>query len=158
MDDFAILTRQITEQNLAGHVHRFSRLLAQLSEHRWAADGHPTVRTGHVQLLRNLDPAGTRATVLAQRAQVTKQTMGRLVRELAASGYVALAPDPADSRAQLVRLTSRGARFLAYLATTLQDLTQAFERVLGASRLADFTATLQDLTAFAEARRQQTES
>lgn len=149
------LTRQITERNLAGRVHLFSRLLAQLSEHRWAADGYPELRSGHVQLLRNLDPAGTRATVLAQRANVTKQTMGRLVKELARTGYLALEPDAADSRAQLVRLTPRGETFLAYLATTLVDLEQAFGRVLGVARLAEFKTALHELTAFAEARRQQ---
>ncbi len=44
------------------------------------------LRSGHGQQLPNLDPAGTRATVLAQRANVTKQTMGRLVKELARTG------------------------------------------------------------------------
>src|SRR6476469_2015713 len=146
------LTEQITEKNLAGHVHHFSRLLAQLSEHRWASDGYPELRSGHVQLLRNLDPGGTRATVLAQRAQVTKQTMGRLVKELASAGYLSLAPDAADSRAQLVQLTPRGETFLAYLTTTLIDLEQAFGRVLGMGRLAEFKASLHQLTAFAEAR------
>lgn len=155
MDAHAHLTRQIAEKNLAGHVHHFSRLLAQLSEHRWARDGYPELRSGHVQLLRNLDPAGTRATVLAQRARVTKQTMGRLVKELAGRGYLALATDPADSRAQLVQLTPRGKTFLAYLATTLVDLERAFEQVLGTGRLAEFTIALQELTAFAECRRQQ---
>lgn len=149
------LTRQITEKNLAGRVHHFSRLLAQLSEHRWATDGYPELRSGHVQLLRNLDPAGTRATVLAQRAHVTKQTMGRLVKELTTAGYLVLAPDAADSRAQLVRLTPRGTTFLAYLATTLTDLEQAFGKVLGMERLQEFNAALHELTAFAEARRQQ---
>lgn len=149
------LTRLISEKNLAGQLHHFSRLLAQLSEHRWATDGYPELRSGHVQLLRNLDPAGTRATVLAQRAQVTKQTMGRLVKELVRTGYLALVPDPADNRAQLVQLTPRGGAFLTYLATTLSDLEQAFGRVLGVSRLTEFRAALHELTAFAEARRHQ---
>lgn len=155
MPTHAHLTQQIADKNLAGHVHRLSRQLAQLAEHRWAADGHPAVRSGHVQLLRHLDAAGTRATVLAQRAQVTKQTMSRLVQELAASGYVALAPDPADRRAQLVRLSPRGEAFLVYLATTLQDLEAALGQVLGAARLAEFSATLRELNCFAEARWQQ---
>ena len=155
MQAHAELIRQITEKNLAGRVHHFSRLLAQLSEHRWAADGYPELRSAHVQLLRNLDPTGTRATVLAQRAQVTKQTMGRLVKELAGASCLTLIPDVADSRAQLVKLTPRGTAFLAYLATSLVDLEQAFERVLGKERLTDFSAALHELTAFAEARRQQ---
>ncbi|WP_210516740.1 MarR family winged helix-turn-helix transcriptional regulator [Hymenobacter terricola] len=154
MNTFALLTQQISEKNLAGHIHHFSRLLAYLSEHRWATDGYPDLRSSHVQLLRNLDPTGTRASILAERAQVTKQTMGRLVKELFTSGYVGLEPDATDNRAQLVRLTPRGEGFLSYLASTLVDLERAFGNVLGPPRLAEFTACLHELTAFAEARRQ----
>lgn len=155
MDIHESLSHQVQQKNIAGHLHRLSRTLNSLSEHRWASDGHPDVRSSHVQLLRNLDPQGTRSTVLAQRAQVTKQTMGRLVKELAGSGYVSVRPDPTDSRAQQVQLTDRGRDFLGYLATTLIDLEHAFARVLGEKRLADFMATLQELLAFVELRRQQ---
>lgn len=146
------LAHLIAERNLAGHLHRLSRLLGALSEHRWARDGYADVRSAHVQLLRNLEPAGTSPTTLAQRAQVTKQTMGRLVKELVASGYVAGAPDPADGRAVRVVLTARGQAFLAYLAGALSDLERAFAGVLGPARLAEFAAATQQLLAFAEKR------
>lgn len=149
------LTDHIGQRNLAGHLHRLSRTLSALSEHRWASDGYPDMRSAHVQLLRNLDEAGSRSTVLAQRAQVTKQTMSRLVKELAAAGYVATAPDPHDSRAALVMLTPRGQAFLRYLATTLVDLEDAFKRVLGETGLAEFAAATQQLLAFAERRQQE---
>lgn len=81
--------------------------------------------------------------------------MGRLVKELTNFGYVAVSPDPTDNRAQRVQLTARGTDFLTYLATTLADLDRAFTSLLGEARLADFTQTVQDLLAFAEARQQQ---
>lgn len=155
MDTQLKLADQVQQKYIAGHVHRFSRTLSALSEHRWAADGYPEVRSGHVQLLSNLDPAGTRNTVLAQRANITKQTMGRLVKELAESGYVSIHPDKTDNRAQQVQLTDRGRAFLTYLATTLGDLERVFAQVVGADKLSEFTATLQTLLAFVDARRQQ---
>lgn len=153
--NLTILTDHIGQRNLAGHLHRLSRTLSTLSEHRWTRDGHPAMRSAHVQLLRNLDEAGTRSTVLAQRAQVTKQTMSRLVRELTAAGYVATAPDPHDSRAALVVLTPRGQDFLHYLAGTLVDLENAFKQVLGETGLAEFAAATRQLLAFAERRQQE---
>ena len=150
-----ILTQHIQQKNIAGYMHRFSRLLSSLSEHRWAADGYADVRNAHVQLLRNLDPGGTRNTVLAQRAQITKQTMGRLVRELTEAGYVSITPDPSDSRAQQVQLTERGQQFLVYLVSTLSDLEQAFVSTVGEHRYADFITTLHDLMHFVEQRHQQ---
>lgn len=155
MNTYLQLADQVQQKNIAGHIHRFSRILSGLSEHRWAADGYPEVRSGHVQLLSNLDPAGTRNTVLAQRAQITKQTMGRLVKELAESGYVSISPDKTDNRAQQVQLTERGRAFLTYLVTTLGDLERVFTQVVGADKLSDFTNTLQTLLTFLEARRQQ---
>ena len=146
---------EVAQRNLAGYLHRLSRLLSALSEHRWARDGHPDMRSAHVQVLRNLDPAGTRSTVLAQRAQVTKQTMSRLVKELAVSGYVSLSPDPADSRASLVRLTERGTAFLTYLAGTLADFERAIGQIVGPERLIEFAATTKELLAFAEKRQQE---
>ncbi|WP_020603890.1 MarR family winged helix-turn-helix transcriptional regulator [Spirosoma spitsbergense] len=155
MDTHRQVANQVQQKNIAGHVHRFSRILIGLSEHRWAADGYPEVRSGHVQLLSNLDQEGTRSTVLAQRAQITKQTMGRLVKELAESGYVSINADRADNRAQQVQLTDRGRAFLTYLATTLGDLEGVFIQVVGVDKLSEFTATLQTLLAFVDARRQQ---
>lgn len=148
-------TEQPGQYNLAGQLHRLSRMFSLLSEHRWARDGYSDVRSAHVQVLRNLDPAGNRSTVLAQRAQVTKQTMGRLVKELTASGYVCNEPDPADSRASLVQLTQRGQQFLTYLAGTLADVEGALARVLGTERLTEFAAATQELLAFAQKRQQE---
>ena len=157
MKDELPLTAQVQQKNLAGHIHRFSRVLSSLSEHRWATDGFPEVRSGHVQLLTNLnlDGAGTGHTELAQRANITKQTMGRVIRELAESGYVTVTPDESDKRAQQVHLTDRGRSFLAYLATTLADLERAFGEIVGEEKLVEFSATLHKLMTFVEARRQQ---
>ena len=54
------------------------------------------------------DARHRRSPTLAERAQMTKQSMGELVRHLEAHGYVERMPDPADGRAKLVRATDRG--------------------------------------------------
>lgn len=64
-----------------------------------------------VSVLRILDlipPAGIRQTALAARANVTKQAMGQRLDDLVVRGWVTIAPDPADGRAHLVRLTATG--------------------------------------------------
>ena len=144
--------------HLAASVHRFARLLSSLSEHRWARDGYADMRSSHIHVLRHLDAEGTRHTVLAQRAQITKQTMGRLVAELAANGYVTMVPDPTDQRAQRVQLTRRGQDFKTYLASTVADLEQAFAYTVGEERLASFTATLHDLLLLLEKRQAEVEN
>lgn len=53
-------------------------------------------------MFQYLDDAGTTVSVLAERAQITKQSMAELVRHLEVHGYVERVPDPKDGRAKLV--------------------------------------------------------
>ena len=85
---------------------------AQLHE-RFAEHGHPEVRPPHGNVFQFLDDDGTRVSVLADRAQVTKQSMAELVAHLERHGYVERIPDPADRRAKLVRATARGKELYA---------------------------------------------
>ncbi|GAB2607447.1 MarR family winged helix-turn-helix transcriptional regulator [Spirosoma areae] len=155
MDSLEQASQQVEQKNISRQVHRFSRLLSQLSEHRWARDGYPEIRSGHVQVLQHVDPTGTRSSLLAQRAQVTKQTMGRLVGELSERGYVAVIPDQRDHRAQQIMLTDRGKHFLLYLSGTLTDLEMVFTEVVGETDFKQFKTIFSRLLAFVEQRHQQ---
>jgi DNA-binding MarR family transcriptional regulator len=74
---------------------------------RLRSRGHQ-VRFAHSALITNLDEEGTRLTVLAERAEMSKQAMGVLARELEAAGYIDRAVDPTDARAVLLTPTQRG--------------------------------------------------
>ena len=69
--------------------------------------GFDDVTIAQSRLLMGLDPEGTRLSVLADRAQVAKQTATALVDKLEHAGYVERVPDPSDGRARLVRMTPR---------------------------------------------------
>jgi DNA-binding MarR family transcriptional regulator len=70
----------------------------------------PDLRPAHLIVFQMLDypPAGTRLTELAERAQMTPQSMGELIDGLETGGYVVRLPDPADRRAKLIQYTERG--------------------------------------------------
>ncbi len=72
------------------------------------AAGFGDVRPAHFTVFQHLPPEGLRLTALAEAALLTKQSMGYLVDDLEALGYVERVPDPVDRRAKLVRLTVRG--------------------------------------------------
>ncbi|WP_304639544.1 MarR family winged helix-turn-helix transcriptional regulator [Pseudomonas sp.] len=97
------------------------RLYQALPQH-----GFADIRAAHSAVLRHIDPEGTRITVLAERAGMTKQSMGYLVDSLVAGGYLNLMPDPADGRAKLAALTQRGT---AAIQTLLEE-SAACERLL----------------------------
>lgn len=95
---------------------------------RMADAGFPDIRPAHSSLLRNLAEDGSRVSELAERAQMTKQSMGYLADSLAAAGYVTLEPDPTDRRAKRVRLTKKGKA----ASDAMVALSAATERELGA--------------------------
>ena len=71
--------------------------------------GYADVRPGHAVVFLHVDRRrGSRLTDLAERAGVSKQAMMLAVDELEVRGYVRRVVDPADARAKLVRLTTKG--------------------------------------------------
>ena len=98
-----------------------------------AASGHDDVRHKHGAVFANLDEGGTRPSVLAERAGMTRAAMGELIDELEGLGYVERRPDPADRRAKLVVGTARAREVLATVVAVNEELERRFKRELGSS-------------------------
>ncbi|GAA0728629.1 winged helix-turn-helix transcriptional regulator [Dactylosporangium roseum] len=126
------------------HAHRRAQAasLAKLQ-----ASGHADVRLGHLPVLTGLDPSGTRITELAARAGMTRQMMGRLVRELEVLGYVGSRPDPTDQRAVVVTLTDRGAAFLSDAPAAIAEVDSDVATLLGPADLAKLREMLVRISA-----------
>ena len=73
---------------------------------------HPDLKSGHALLVANLDKSGTRVSTLAERAEVSKQAMGQMVREMEGLGYVTREADATDARAVLILPTVLGQKLL----------------------------------------------
>src|SRR6266700_5494044 len=70
--------------------------------------GFDDLRPAHTAVFQHIEAGGSRLTDLAERAQITKQSMGYLIDHLEERGYLERRPDPTDRRAALVCLTERG--------------------------------------------------
>src|SRR5262245_6663927 len=60
------------------------------------AAGFGDVRPAHFTVFQHMSTEGIRLTALAEAALMTKQSMGYLVDDLEAHGYVERVPDPTD--------------------------------------------------------------
>ncbi|WP_375002855.1 MarR family winged helix-turn-helix transcriptional regulator [Aeromicrobium sp. CTD01-1L150] len=83
-------------------------------DHRLAERGlrHLSLSLG-TNVMRHLSrDDGVRLSTLVEVSGVSKQAISQQVTHLQAHGYVQVEPDPADSRAKLVRLTESGHRSL----------------------------------------------
>ena len=117
-----------------------SRVYAQMAQ-----AGFPDIRPAHSSLLRNMTEDGSRVSELAERAQMTKQSMGYLADRLAATGYVALVPDPTDRRAKRVQLTDKGRAASETMIRLSAEAEQALAGVVGQADMARLRSVLERL-------------
>lgn len=114
---------------------------------RFAERGHPEVRPPHGNVFQFLDDGGTRVSVLAERAQITKQSMAELVAHLERHGYVERTTDPHDRRAKLVRATPRGEEVYEIAREFVVDLEAEWTKRLGSAKIRELRQLLVELNA-----------
>jgi DNA-binding MarR family transcriptional regulator len=107
--------------------------------------GFRDVTIAQARLTMGLDPGGTRLSVLADRAQIAKQTATALVDRLERAGYVERVPDPSDGRARLVRMTARAEAILPVARAEEERIEAEWEAHLGAERMAQLREALTSL-------------
>ena len=111
--------------------------------------GFTELTVAQSRLLMGVDPEGTRLSVLAERAQIAKQTATALVDKLERAGYVERVPDPTDGRARLVRLTSRAQAAIPIARAEEARIEAEWEEHLGSHRMAqlrDALISLREIT------------
>ena len=102
-----------------------SAVLAALREH-----GHD-LPLNQARVFQRIDPRGSRLAELARAAQLSKQTVGSIVDQLEAAGYVSRQPDPTDGRARLVTITSKGRAMIELSLPVVREIEAAWEAHLG---------------------------
>jgi DNA-binding MarR family transcriptional regulator len=146
----------VTDVHIARLLLRAVRAVQATYIERLQQRGHPGLRTGHIPVLAGLDPEatgagagtaggnpGTRITDLANRAGMTRQMMGRLVRELETLGYLTTAAHPDDHRAVVVTMTERGHAIRAEAADVIAELEADYSVLLHDPDLAGLKGALQ---------------
>lgn len=125
---------------------RASRSFAALATRKLEERGHEGLGMSHTALLPHLDAeGGTRATEIAERAGMTKQAAGRVVRDLERLGYVERRTDPEDARATLVAFTDEGWRFLEDAHHVKREIEAEYAAVLGEERMGLLRSALEEL-------------
>jgi DNA-binding MarR family transcriptional regulator len=111
------------------------------------AAGYGDIRPTHGCVFRFVRDEGMRLTELAALAAMTKQSVGEVVDDLAAHGYVERVPDPGDGRAKLIRLTERGAEAQRTGFGLFAKLESRWAKRYGRERVAELRALLEEIVA-----------
>jgi DNA-binding MarR family transcriptional regulator len=113
--------------------------------------GYSDLRSSHLPVFQQIDEDnGSHLTELAERAVMTKQSMGYLVDYLEEKGYVERGPDPSDGRGKIVRLTERGRGVMSTARTVVRNIEDEWAGIIGKQRMQNLRETLADLVAVLE--------
>jgi DNA-binding MarR family transcriptional regulator len=126
---------------------RLNAALTEALHERLPEAGFPDIRPPHCQVLRGIEPGGSRLTDLAAAARMTKQSMGALVDHLEAAGYVERVQDRGDARVKAIRLTSRGRHAAQAIAGIGTQIETEWAHKIGRSRLEQLREALAAITA-----------
>ena len=107
--------------------------------------GFDDLRPAHVTLFRWPGPDGRRPTDVAADAQISKQRVNDLLRDLERLGYLGLERDPADSRARIIRLTKRGKRLHEVAVGVHAAIEREWAQAVGPRRYQQLRQTLTQL-------------
>jgi DNA-binding MarR family transcriptional regulator len=110
-----------------------------------AATGFDDLRPAHTAVFQHVAAGGSRLTDLAERAQITKQSMGYLVDYLEERGYLERRTDPTDRRATLICLTDRGWSQIRAALATIAEVEAEWTAQLGTRRMQELRAALTEL-------------
>jgi DNA-binding MarR family transcriptional regulator len=142
-------------EELHGHGARLPTLMRQgylgvidYVHRRLGEEGFDDVRPAHMTIFQHIDPEGSRVGELAERTQLTNQSVGYLVDYLEEHDYVERAADPTNRRATLVKLTDRGWLEMAACARILDEIEAGLGATFGREKLEQLDELL---TAFTRA-------
>lgn len=131
--------RQAHLGRLLGHaMRRFDERVLQLMAHNVGVPltlsnlaARDQVSAAHVHITRHLSLEGSRLTVLAESAGMSKQAMGQLVDQCEAWGLVRRESDPLDARARRVVFTADGLAWLQAFREAVAQAEAEFRQAVG---------------------------
>jgi DNA-binding MarR family transcriptional regulator len=129
----------------------FIYLLDDLNE--GLREHYPDVTPAQARIVTLLDREGVRMGALAERAQLTKQSLTELIVGLERQGLVERRPDPLDGRARLVVPTTAGERAMQRGLEVAQTIHRRWSSLIGEDDMRVLMRTLGGLvSALAEER------
>jgi len=116
----------------------WGKILSNLKKQfdRWAIErlaqkGYKGFKMAYMPVIMHIDMNGTNNNDLAVRANVTKQAMSKVVKELYELGYISSKTDPNDKRSTIFKLTTKGNNFILCAKETVGELMDEYRKLMG---------------------------
>jgi DNA-binding MarR family transcriptional regulator len=109
------------------------------------ASGYDNLNRAHIAVFRYPTPDGMRPSQLAERLQITKQSVNDLLRDLEDMGYLTREAESSDKRARIVRLTPAGRLLEQAHRRELKLAEERIAKTIGEERFAELRRTMEEL-------------
>ena len=113
-------------------------------------DGLRNVGQNHLALIQNIDFDGTRLTLAAARARMTKQSMLAIAHRAELLGLVERRPDPRDGRAKVIGFTGKGLEMMERLRAGIARAERHMAAIIGRDVTALFRRKLTDYVSLSD--------
>lgn len=128
---------EIFGRNFVRDLIVLSKVLNENLLRKNAGRGHKTIRMSFAPVLFYMGKAGTRAIDIAEKTDLSKQAIGKTVRELERLGYIGQQSDAADARNKRLFFTPLGERLMADTYRGVEDLKLELEELIGKKKTND---------------------
>jgi DNA-binding MarR family transcriptional regulator len=132
--------------NLRQCLLRASRGVNGIIVERLHQHGFTNLRSTHTTLLSNLELEGNSLTLVAQRAGITKQAMGRLADELVKLEYITKTISKHDKRSVAIEFTPTGLELMNCSFKIMEELESHCSRRIGKHRLTNLITSLLEIS------------
>ncbi len=133
------------ENNLRQRLLRTSRIINTAIVAGLHRSGFTQLSSTHTALLSNLDLDGNGLTLVAQRAGISKQAMGRLADELVRLKYIKRTRSKTDRRAVKLEFTATGLDLMKQSFAIMDDIEKRCSQRIGKQRLHTLLTSLRDI-------------
>ncbi len=134
---------------LIGHLKRHFDAWAM---NEFAAHGYGDFKIGYMPLVMNIHPEGITNNELAKKANVTKQAMSKVVKELTEADYIRTEIHGRDKRSAIIYLTVKGKKLVLSAKERVLELEKEYEGVLGKRRFAEMKEMVTQLVDYHDAK------
>jgi DNA-binding MarR family transcriptional regulator len=107
--------------------------------------GYSDLTRAHVGLFRYPTLDRLRPTEIAEKMQITRQSVHDLLGHLEERGYLTRQPDPSSKRSRIVRLTPKGQRLELEIRDRARQAEEDMAEILGPTRFAELRKALEAL-------------
>jgi DNA-binding MarR family transcriptional regulator len=128
---------------LATHRDFTRRVIEKISRY-----GHDGLTPSHASLLRYIPLTGARLTDLAEKTEMSKQSVSEVIDELVKKGYLKRVPEEKDLRAKKVCFTEHGEKLLTDGIKAVKEVRAEYAAIIGEEAMNNLESSLSKIINF----------